>query len=197
MIRPDQVPDVSGATAYDADGTRLGQVTALDLDTDGSPLAATVRSGGEERSVPLAGAVLEGTTLRLGAEEPPVVMRTTVAEVVRSEERLVGGVEAFAAERARVVVELVTEVRTVEVEVRKQVARLVVEPVVDGPVVPGRARPSEVAYTLYEEVPEVVLRPRPYATARLVIETDVRDEVRTGEVRKEVVGYEEVPAELA
>ena len=109
----------------------------------------------------------------------------------RHHERRVG------ADRAREQRQAVAPREAAHRRVRREVARLEVEPIVDGPVVKGRAMADERVFVLYEEVPEVVMRPVPYAQARLIIETETDHVEVIGDVRKEVVDYVELPAEIS
>jgi stress response protein YsnF len=126
-------------------------------------------------------------------------------EVVRSEQRLVPGVERRVGGRVRVAKRVVTEERTLTVTVRRE--ELVVEhlPVAEGVIGEGtvgdqggeavvhtgaaRAPGSDAVLTLVlsEEVPEVTVRAVPRERVRVHVDRVTTEEVVTGDVARERV----------
>jgi hypothetical protein len=97
------------------------------------------------------------------------------AEVVLHEERVHVDV-AREAVRAVVRRRIVTEVRTVEVTVRREVLEVEHLPA-DGPALPVGAEPRQaLSLVLSEEVPVVTLRVQPYERVTLDVHTVTADE---------------------
>ncbi len=122
------------------------------------------------------------------ASDVPTTTVTGPVEVVRHEQRLRVSVERAVSERTRFSRRVVTETRTVPVEVRREV--LEVERVPVGPGVaddPGRSAVLPLVIVLHEEVPVVTFRVRP--VERVVV--DVRT-VTTSATVTEVLDREEV-----
>lgn len=123
------------------------------------------------------------------------------ASVVRSEERLQVGTRSVVRDRVRVRRRIVTEERSVQVQVRRE--ELVVEhrevgqegeagvgdPGLDaGPV--GLAAREPLVLLLREEIPEVILRARPYERVTLTVDTVAGQEQVSADLRHEVVETE-------
>jgi uncharacterized protein (TIGR02271 family) len=112
-------------------------------------------------------------------------------EVVRSEQRLVAGVERRVSGRVRVAKRVVTEERTLTVTVRRE--ELVVEhlPALgdDADGVPAAAHGDAPAVTLVlsEEVPDVTVRVVPRERVRVHVDRVTVDEVVTDDVARERV----------
>lgn len=120
------------------------------------------------------------------------------AEVVRHEERLTIGTEWVRSGRVRVRRRVVTERRTVEVEVRREVLELEGDDVdfrdghlvgtdLRGPVVTAPTDSGPVVVVLREEVPEVVLRVAAYERV-----TVSRSRVEDTQVLEGTLAHEEV-----
>lgn len=114
-------------------------------------------------------------------------------ETVRSEERLLVGRERVPVRIARLQKVVVTEQRTITVEVRHEEARLVYEDL------PAGGLPEERSARLADALPELVLSEEqirvttvtvPVERVRAVIETVAGEQVVTGEVRVERVELE-------
>ena len=114
-----------------------------------------------------------------GAPEPAV-------EVLRSEERLVAATERVPVRRARLQRFVVTEQRTITVEVRHEEARLVYDDIAPGEE--PRVDPSVDAtppMLLREERIEVVRTIVPVERVRLVKDRVTTEQTLTGTVRQE------------
>jgi hypothetical protein len=99
----------------------------------------------------------------------------SAAEVVLHEERVHVDVEREAV-RAVVRRRIVTEVRTVEVTVRREVLEVEHEPY-DGPALPVAGEPRQaLSIVLSEEVPVVSLQVQPYERVSLDVHTVVGEE---------------------
>ncbi|ROQ64667.1 uncharacterized protein (TIGR02271 family) [Rathayibacter sp. PhB152] len=88
------------------------------------------------------------------ASEPTASEPAPTAEVVLHEERLLVGTRRHATERVRVSRVVVTEQRTITVEVRREELRVTREPIADGPALPDAiaAAPQEpIVVILHEE----------------------------------------------
>ena len=118
--------------------------------------------------------------------------------VVRSEEQLTTGVESVAVRRMRIRKVVVTEERTLTVQIRREELHLEDEPITGGEPTSSALGDREVVVVLHEERPvlttEVVAVERArIATYRVNEEQTVTDNVRrevvavTDEVRREVV----------
>ena len=116
----------------------------------------------------------------------------TDASVVRSEEELRVGTTAAPYERVRLRKRIVTEVRTVEVEVRREELVVEREPAGDaaGGVVDDRAvgEQAPLELTLHEEQVEVVTRVVPVERVRVAVDVVAAgEEPVDAELRREVV----------
>jgi uncharacterized protein (TIGR02271 family) len=117
--------------------------------------------------------------------------RDAAVEVVRSEQRLVPGVERRVSGRVRVAKRVVTEERSVTVTVRRE--ELVVEhlPAPDGAgdtvAPPPRDLDPAVTLVLSEEVPQVTVRTVPRERVRVHVDRITSDEVVTDDVALERV----------
>jgi stress response protein YsnF len=122
---------------------------------------------------------------RRGADEPGPVGDGPV-EVVRSEERLVGGTERVPVRRARLQRFVVTERRTISVDVRREEVRVVYDDLAPGeepPVDPSvDATPPML---LREERIEIVRTVVPVERVRLVKDRITTEQTVTGTVRQE------------
>jgi stress response protein YsnF len=126
-------------------------------------------------------------------------------EVVRSEERLVAGVERRVTGSVRIGKRIVTEERTVTVTVRRE--ELYVENLTPDPTGrPGAPGPAPaprtgtgpvVTLTLAEEVPEVVVRVVPRETVRLFVDRRTDQRTVTAPVAREVVEHDVVAVDGA
>lgn len=124
--------------------------------------------------------------------------RSDEVEMVRSEERLLAGVEWARSERVKISKQIVTETRQVTVQVRRE--ELVVErfPAADaGAETPtadaGGSRPV-VELVLHEEVPEVTLRTRPAERVRVFVERQAGMMTVDAALRREQVELVDLPA---
>lgn len=130
---------------------------------------------------------LDRSTSRTASTEEPVVM-------VRSEERLRTRTERVPARVARLQKFIVTEQRTITVDVRHEEVRLVVDDVPDdrrasdGAVEAGRALPE---FVLSEEQVEVRTVTVPVERVRLVVDTVTEQREITDTVRAERIVAEQ------
>ena len=107
-------------------------------------------------------------------------------EVVLHEERVHVDVER-GAERAVVRRRIVTEVRTVEVTVRREVLEVEHLPA-EGPVLPSSGEPrTQVELVLSEEVPVVTLQVQPYERVTVGVEMVTEQERVSTDVSQERV----------
>ncbi len=118
------------------------------------------------------------------------------AEVVRSEERLVPGVERVVRGAVRFGKRIVTEERTVTVTVRREelvLEHLTAEATTGVAGTSGRDGSGPVAtLVLSEEVPEVTVRSVPRETVRLFVDRVTTEQDVTADVAREVVEHEVV-----
>lgn len=183
-LNADQLTGLTGrADVLDADGDRLGRLAHVyDSDRPGEPIWVTVddeRSDGPARFVPLSGARLDGTDLRLAyagsvVDSAPSVGVGEVIDsrkegrlrahyglaaedatgtgvvVTRSEERLSVGTSVHATSRLVLQKYVVTEEVTHTFTLRREEIRVEHQPL-DGAVVP----PGTATFT--DEVEEIVL----------------------------------------
>lgn len=116
------------------------------------------------------------------------------AEVVLREERLHVGRERVPVERVRFTKRVETEVRTVEVQVRREVLyaeRLPADPDAAGAAVAaGAAGPRTLHFVLSEEVPVVGVQVRPVEQVRVWVEEVVEQRAVQAELRHEEVDVE-------
>ena len=119
---------------------------------------------------------------------------TASVEVVRSEERLVAGVEREIVGSVRIGKRVVTEERTVTVTVRRE--ELFVEELEASAGTAGRGIDAAagrhgsapvVTMTLSEEVPEVVVRVVPREVVRVYVDHVASAQKVRGDVAREVV----------
>jgi len=120
-----------------------------------------------------------------------------VAEVVRSEERLLVGTVRDPVERVRLSRRIVTELRRVEVEIRREelvVERDVIADVraVAGPGAVGTSdggwpAPDDLVIVLSEEVPIITMHTQPYERVRVRVERVTEQRAVTEQVRREEV----------
>ncbi len=124
---------------------------------------------------------------------PPTASSQSV-DVIRSEERLRTGVQRVPVERVRVSTRLVTETRTVTVQVQRE--KLVVERVAipaGGDADVHRSHPTAkqgepvVEMVLREEVPEVLTRVVPVERVRVYVDRVAGTEQVSAAVRREEV----------
>lgn len=120
---------------------------------------------------------------------------TSGVEVVRSEERLVAGVERHVTGSVRIGKRVVSEERTVTVTVRRE--ELFVEHVPAGAATgdagtgaPPRGAEPVVTLTLAEEEPVVTVRTVPRETVRLFVDRLTVDHSVTEDVAREVVEHD-------
>ena len=128
------------------------------------------------------------------APDPVGTHSTAPVEVVRSEERLVAGVEREIVGSVRIGKRIVTEERTVTVTVRRE--ELFVEELAptDGTAARGLDPSTHhdvsapvVTMTLAEEVPEVVVRAVPREVVRVYVDRVASQQSVRAEVAREVV----------
>ena len=115
------------------------------------------------------------------------------AEVVLHEERLLVGTRRHATERVRLQRVVVTEQRTVTVEVRREELRVVREPIADGPPLPdaiATAPQEPIVVVLHEERIDVVRTVVPVERVTLRVESVAGAREVTEELRREVVDVE-------
>ena len=96
------------------------------------------------------------------------------ATVVLHEEHLLVGTEVHATERVRLERYVVTEQRTITVDVRREEVRLIREPLVDGPALPAdRPAPTRepIVVVLHQEQVVVSKRVVPVERVTLTVHT--------------------------
>nr|WP_231126817.1 DUF2382 domain-containing protein [Motilibacter aurantiacus] len=150
----------------------------------GSGLAATADAQAAAGTAGLAGT--------------PAGTGTSDEAMTRSEERLVTGVETVVGSRARVEKYVVTETETVTVQVRREMVRLVSEPVDDADALRAPAdgtefSPREQVLVLYAERPVVTLETVPVEQVRVVVETETAEATVSAPVRKERIDLRTEP----
>lgn len=117
--------------------------------------------------------------------------RTGAAETIRSEERLLVGRQRVPSRIARVEKHIVTEQRTITVEVRHEEVRVVYEDLPEDLDGRGLEGPRELPeLVLHEERIEVVTRTVPVERVRPVIVPVTEQREVTGDVRLERVEIE-------
>lgn len=126
--------------------------------------------------------------------DPVATHSTAPVEVVRSEERLVTGVEREIVGSVRIGKRIVTEERTVTVTVRRE--ELFVEELaptagtsargLEASAIRDASRPV-LTMTLAEEVPEVVVRVVPRETVRVFVDRIASRQKVRADVAREVV----------
>lgn len=125
----------------------------------------------------------------------PVHGDDTGVELVRREERLLVSTEVHATERVRLERFIVTEQRTVTVDVRHEEVRLTREPLDSGGPLPSTRQPSSdrapVVVVLREEQVVVSTTVVPVERVTLTVHTVTEDHLVDA-----VLGHEEVRAEL-
>ncbi|NRG42272.1 YsnF/AvaK domain-containing protein [Rathayibacter sp. VKM Ac-2835] len=112
------------------------------------------------------------------------------AEVVLHEERLLVGTRRHATERVRVRRVVVTEQRTITVDVRREELRVTREPILDGPPLPDAitAAPQEsIVVVLHEERIDVVRTVVPVERVTLRVESVSGARDVTASLRHEAV----------
>lgn len=118
--------------------------------------------------------------------------------VVRHEEHLLVGTEVHATERVRLERVIVTEQRTITVDVRREEVRLTREPLVDGPAltadspVPSR---EPIVVVLHQEQVVVSKRIVPVERVTLTVHTVTEDRPVDAVLRHEEVTTEQVTTE--
>ena len=124
----------------------------------------------------------------------PSTDSTAPVEVIRSEERLVAGVEREIVGSVRIGKRIVTEERTVTVTVRRE--ELFVEELAASAATAGRGIDAAtgqrgtgpvVTMTLSEEVPEVVVRVVPREQVRVYVDQVTSGQKVRADVAREVV----------
>lgn len=116
------------------------------------------------------------------------------ATVVRHEERLLVGTEVHATERVRLERFIVTEQRTITVDVRREEVRLVREPLADGPALPADSTAparEPVVVVLHEEQVVVSKRIVPVERVTLTVHTVTEDHPVDAVLRHEEVTVDE------
>ncbi len=113
-------------------------------------------------------------------------------EVIRHEEELAIERRAVARERVRLRKRIVTEWRTVEVQVRREELVIEREPLAAGDA-PGRDDPTPLEIILYAEEPVVDVRVVPIERVRVLKETvaeqqKIVDELRAERIEVEIEG---------
>jgi uncharacterized protein (TIGR02271 family) len=112
------------------------------------------------------------------------------ATVVRHEERLTVSTQRLATERVRIERVIVTEQRTLTVDVRREELRLTREPLPEGSLIPaGTAaiKTEPLVMVLHEEQIEIVKTVVPVERATITTETVVEDQEVTATLGREVV----------
>lgn len=123
-----------------------------------------------------------------------------VAETVRSEERLVPAVVRVPAERVRIGRRIVTETRTVEVQVRREELYLEHVPLgtADAGIGTGVSPAAAVELVLHEEVPQLTsVGVRPVERVRVSIVQVAGEQVLEASLRREQVMVERVEPDAA
>lgn len=124
---------------------------------------------------------------------PPVPAGSDgTAEVVLREERLRVGHERVPVERVRISRRVVTETRTVEMQVRREELHVERFPLTGGVAGAGAdagpaSGPREVRLVLSEEVPVVTTQVRPVEHVRIWVDEVVEQQAVTAELRHEDV----------
>jgi len=126
-----------------------------------------------------------------GRNDPAAAAGATPIEVVRSEERLHVATERVAIERVRIAKRIVTETKTVTVQVRRE--ELVVErlPITSTDQHPRGEHQNPtgplVELVLHEEVPDVSTRVVAVERVRVSTTTIAVDRIEQATVRREVI----------
>ncbi|WP_267425263.1 MULTISPECIES: YsnF/AvaK domain-containing protein [unclassified Curtobacterium] len=116
------------------------------------------------------------------------------ATVVLHEEHLLVGTEVHATERVRLERYVVTEQRTITVDVRREEVRLVREPLAEGPALPADRTPptrEPVVVVLHEEQVVVSKRIVPVERVTLTVHTVTEDRPVDAVLRHEEVTVDE------
>lgn len=112
--------------------------------------------------------------------------------VIRSEERLRVGTVRVASERVRIRRVVVTEERTVTVQVRREELVIEREPL-DGPLEGGGEPPEPLTFVLHAEVPVVTTRVVPVERVSVVVDRITAMRTVSEEVRAERVDVAQDP----
>ncbi len=113
--------------------------------------------------------------------------------VVRSEEQLTTGVESVAVRRVRIRKVVVTEERTVTVQVRREELHLDDEPITGGESTSSARGDREVVVVLHEERPVLTTEVVAVERARIATYRVNEEQTVTDEVRREVVDVTDTP----
>jgi len=105
--------------------------------------------------------------------------------VLRSEQHLRIDRQRVAAERVRVRRRVVSETRQLSVTVRREELVIDREPLYDSPVDTIGPPPDPLVFVLFEEVPVIDLRTRPYEEVTLTVELVTNEEPITTELDSE------------
>ena len=122
-----------------------------------------------------------------GGDDPEVT-------VVRHEEHLLVGTEVRATERVRLERYIVTEQRTITVDVRREEVRLVREPLGDGPALPADTpAPSRepIVVVLHQEQVVVSKRIVPVERVTLTVHSVSEDRQVDAALRHEAVTFDQ------
>jgi len=107
--------------------------------------------------------------------------------VVRSEEQLTTGVESVAVRRMRIRKVVVTEERTLTVQIRREELHLEDEPITGGEPTSSALGDREVVVVLHEERPVVTTEVVAVERARIATYRVNEEQTVTDNVRREVV----------
>ncbi|PZE94133.1 hypothetical protein DEI95_05740 [Curtobacterium sp. MCBD17_008] len=160
-------------------------------------------SGADRRTRPsrsLTGAPHGPTEQSMNRDQQHVSDADDHVEVVRSEERLAVTTERHATERVRLERYIVTEQRTVTVDVSREEIRLTREPITGGTRLPAGAGDTvrePIVVVLHEEQLVVTKTVVPVERVTLTTHTVTQDVVVDETLRHEVVDVDEVRESMA
>jgi len=110
--------------------------------------------------------------------------------VLRSEQQLRIDRQLVATERVRIRKRIVSETRHLEVTVRREELVIDREPLTEAPVEAVRPAPEPLVVVLYEEVPVVDIRARPYQEATVTVELVTTEQPVSTELQREHIQVE-------